>query len=78
MALLKSVDNVPGINYYEYRDNIYYNKYEFRMRVEIPCVKYAWWCKTAEDLDKKIAGKVKGYGSVRQEDMQEVIDNQDE
>ena len=77
MALLKSVDNVPGINYYEYRDNLYYNKHEFRMRVEIPCVRYAWWCKTADDLDKKIAGKVPGYGSIRKEDLQEVVDNQD-
>ena len=75
MALLKSVDNEPGIDYYEYRDNNYYNKYEFRMRVKVPGVKYTWWCKKPEDLDKKLAGKYGPYGNVRKEDKQDVIDN---
>lgn len=75
MGLLKSIDNVPGVNYYEYRDNNYYNKYEFRMRVEIPGVRYTWWCKNPEDLDAKLAGKSKSYGSVRKDDIQTVTDN---
>jgi hypothetical protein len=66
MALLKSIDNVPGINYYEYRDNDYYNKYSFRVRVKLPCVRYTWSCKTPEDLDKKLT--TKSYGSVRKTD----------
>lgn len=77
MALLKSVDNDPGVNYHEYRDNIFYNKYEFRMRVEIPCVRYTWYCKNPEDLDKKLEGKFNRYGNVRKEDKQEVMDNLD-
>lgn len=75
MGLLKSIDTVPGINYYEYRDNNFYNKYEFRMRVEIPGVRYTWWCKNPEDLDAKLAGKYKKYTSVRKEDIQTVTDN---
>ena len=75
MGLLKSVDNVPGIDYYEYRDSQYYNKYEYRLRAKIPGVRYTWWCKSPKDLDKKIDGKAKGYGTIRKEDLQEVINN---
>ena len=75
MALLKSVDNIPGIQFYEYRDNNYYNKYEFRMRVTIPCVHYTWYCNTPEDLDDKLAGKFKEWGNIRKEDIQTVTDN---
>lgn len=75
MGLLRSVDNVPGIDYYEYRDNQYYNKYEYRLRATIPCVRYTWWCKSPEDLDTKIEGKVKYYGTIRKEDKQKVVDN---
>jgi len=75
MGLLKSVDNVPGIDYYEYRDNLYYNNYEFRLRVNIPCIKYTWYCKKPEDLDKKLEGKFTGYGNVRKEDKKEFIEN---
>jgi hypothetical protein len=75
MGLLKSVDDVPGINFYEYRDGNYYNNYEFRMRVSIPCVRYTWFCKKPEDLDTKLAGKAKSYGNIRKEDIQTVTDN---
>jgi len=77
MGLLKSVNDVPGIDYYEYRDGLYYNSHEYRMRVSIPCVRYVWWCKTPEDLDKKIAGETPRYGSIKKVDLQDVIDNQE-
>lgn len=72
MGLLKSVDNVPGIDFYEYRDELFYGKYEFRMRVDIPHVRYTWWCKTPEELDLKLGGKSKKYGTVRKEDVKSV------
>lgn len=75
MGLLKSVDNVPGVDYYEYRDSSYYNKYEYRLRATVPGVRYTWWCKTPDDLDKKIEGKSKNYGTIRSEHKQEVKDN---
>ena len=77
MGLLKSIDNVPGIDYYEFRDSQYYNKYEYRMRVKIPGVRYTWYCKNVEDLEKKIQGKAVGWSSVRKEDLPTVIDNQE-
>jgi hypothetical protein len=75
MGLLKSVDNVPGINYYDYRDSKYYDKYEYRLRTTIPCLKYVWYCKKPEDIDRKLEGRFGNYGNVRKDDKQEVIDN---
>lgn len=75
MGLLKSVKDVPGIDYYEYRDKEFYNKYDYRMRVKIPCVRYTYTCKKSDDLDRKIAGKVKGYGNIRKEDLKTVVDH---
>lgn len=75
MGLLKSVDNVPGIHYYEYRDSSYYNKYEYRMRVSIPCVRYVWWCNTESELDKRIKNTKGGYGSIRRDDLATVIEH---
>jgi len=66
MALLKSVDNVPGIDYYDYRDSDYYNKYSYRARFKLPCVRYTWSVKTPEELDEKLT--TKSYGSVRKTD----------
>ena len=77
MGLLKSTDEVEGIDYYEYRDSQYYNKYDYRMRIKIPCVRYTWYCKNPEDLEKKIRGEKVGWSSIRQEDLPTVIDNVD-
>ena len=68
MGLLKSVDNVPGIDYYEYRDDTYYGKYQYRVRFEFPYAKYTWICKTPEDLDKRLSVKT-GYLKIRADEV---------
>lgn len=75
MALLKSVDNVPGVDQYEYRDHLYYNKYDYKLRLEIPCSRYTYWCGCPEDLDAKLTGKSKGWGNVRTGDVKTVTEN---
>jgi hypothetical protein len=35
MGLLKSVNNVPGVEYYEYRDQLYFRKYKYRLRLRL-------------------------------------------
>jgi hypothetical protein len=45
MGLLKLVKDVPGIDFYEYRDSDYYNKYEYRARFELVGVRYTWYIK---------------------------------
>lgn len=74
MALLKSA-NIPGIDLIEYRDTLYYNQYNYRLRLFVPGSRYTYWCKKPEDLDAKLTGKHKGYGNVRKEDIQKVTDN---
>ena len=46
MGLLKSVEDVPGIDFYEYRDQHYYNKYEYRARFNLVGVRYTWYIKS--------------------------------
>lgn len=45
MGLLKSVKDVTGIDFYEYRDSDYYNKYEYRARFQLVGVRYTWYIK---------------------------------
>jgi len=45
MGLLKLVKDVPGIDFYEYRDSDYYNKYEYRARFQLVGVRYTWYIK---------------------------------
>lgn len=75
MALLRSVNNVPGVDQYDYRDVLYYNKYEYRIRLNVPCARYICWCKDPTDLDLKLNGKSKSYGNVRKQDIKKVTDN---
>lgn len=76
MGLLKSVKNVPGIDYYEYRDDTYYGKYQFRVRFDFVYAKYTWICKTPEDLDKRL--KIKsGYQKIRGDEVAGVKANAD-
>jgi hypothetical protein len=77
MGLLKSVDTVPGINFYEYRDDAYYGKYQYRVRFEFPYAKYTWICKTPEDLDIRINAK-KGYLKIRADEVAGVIASADD
>ena len=75
MALLKSVNDVPGLDFYEYRDQVFYGKYDYRLRLTIPGVRYAYWCKTHEELEHRL--KTKGYGAVRKADRDFVLKNMD-
>ena len=52
MALLKSVNDVPGVDFYEHRDQLYYNKYEYRARFILVGVRYTWYLK--EDIQELI------------------------
>ena len=75
MALLKSVKDVPGIDFYEYRDTIYYNKYQYRARFTLQGVRYTWYSKTPEDLEKRLYNPKPAYYGVRDEDRTTVTYN---
>jgi hypothetical protein len=46
MGLLKLAEDNPDIDFYEYRDQHYYNKYEYRARFNIVGVRYTWYIKS--------------------------------
>lgn len=75
MGLLKSVENVPGIDYYDFRDELYYNKYQYRARFALEGVRYTWYSKTPEELEKRINTKKPSYYGIRKEDRIAVNDN---
>jgi hypothetical protein len=75
MVLLQSV-NSSNIDYIEYRDIKYFSKFDYRLRLKIPCVSYTWFCKTANDLDDRINGNVKySYFKIPKHKLDTVIEN---
>jgi hypothetical protein len=64
MGLLKSVDNVPGIDCYEYRDILYYNKYEYKLRFDVFGARFVYFCKDEDDIIVRLSATPKGYGRV--------------
>lgn len=78
MGLLKSVNNVSGIDFYEYRDSDYYNKYKYRARFYLFGVRYTWYSKTSADFIRRINNtKKNGYLSIRKEDRAQILSNID-
>ena len=72
MGLLKSIDDVPGIDYYEYRDSDYYNKYSYRARFSIVGVRYTWYVKDPQEFEDRLL-KGKGFYSLKPKDKVEVV-----
>lgn len=54
MGLLKSVDNVPGVDFYEYREQEYYNKYLYRASFHITGLRYTWYAETIDDVSERL------------------------
>ena len=54
MGLLRSVDNVPGIDYYDYRDSQYYGKYRFRARFECIGIQAIWYSSERDKIEKSL------------------------
>ena len=57
MALLRSVEDVPNIDYYEYRNTEFYNKYTYRAKLSIPGLGYTYFVKTLEELVDRVHEK---------------------
>jgi hypothetical protein len=54
MGLLRLAENNPDINYIEYRDIKYWNKYEYRVRFSMTGMRMLWYCDTKEELDRRM------------------------
>lgn len=55
MGLLKSANKVQGIDLIDYRDQLYYNKYEFRARVTVPGLRRGYYY-DPEEFEKNFNG----------------------
>lgn len=76
MGLLKSVDNVPGIDYYEYRDQLYWNKYAYRARVKLAGARYTWYTNDRAGLEERLNNKYTHF-SLNGIERDKVINNMD-
>ena len=52
MGLLKSVSNVQGVDLVDYRDQLYYNKYEYRARVNVPGLRRGYYWSPDEFIER--------------------------
>jgi hypothetical protein len=71
MSLLKPIDTVDGIDFYEYRDFDYYNKYEYRVKFTLPGIRYCYYTPTVESFMERYK-LTSGYKSIRKEDKHNV------
>ena len=74
MGLLKSVSDIPGIDFFDYRDDNYYGKYKYRVRFTIEGIRYASYEKTVESLMKRY-NTTTGWKKIRKDDMPIVTQN---
>lgn len=64
MALLKSIKTVPGIDYYEYRDKEYYNKYKYKANFSLFGVQYLYRVENEKDLTNKLIASKASWFSI--------------
>jgi len=63
MGLLRSVKDIPNIDYYEYKDNNYYNKHRYRAKFSIDGLSFTNYAKTVDDLINRL--NETGYRKIR-------------
>lgn len=70
MALLKSTNDIPGVNLIEYRDHLYYNKYTYRARVTVEGIRrgYYW---SGDEFELRFKSKTL-WGKMSQYDIDRI------
>lgn len=63
MGLLKPVKDVPGIDYYEYREIDYWDKFRYRARLILPGVRYTYWAKDITEWKELVSKSRYNYYS---------------
>jgi hypothetical protein len=75
MALLRLAKDIPGVDFIDYRDSDYYNKYEYRARFNLVGVRYTWYLKTdIQELIDRLEAPAVGYNRIAH-DRDEIIEN---
>lgn len=74
MGLLKSVDNVPGIDFYDFRDDDYYSKYTYRVRFRLSGVRYTWYSDSVDEFMVRYNATT-GWKVINKKDKPDVTKN---
>lgn len=73
MGLLKSANNVQGVDLIDYRDQLYYNKYEYRARVNVPGLRRGYYNSPDEFEERFNTNKL--WGIPNKEERQLIKDH---
>jgi hypothetical protein len=75
MGLLKSVDNVQGIDFFDYRDDDYWSKYTYRARITFEGIRYVYWANNVDEwvARLKTARKARGLGQLTQDEIDAMV-----
>lgn len=76
MGLLKSVNDVANVDFYDYRDSPYFNKFEFRARITFLGIRRTYFSNSVDEFKSKIANKSLYHGLTKDE-QKEVLANMD-
>ncbi len=82
MGLLKLVKNhteSPGIDFHEFRDILYYDKYKYRARISISGVRFTMYTKTIQSFVRLInrSHEYKSYSTIQPKQLEEIRKNID-
>lgn len=73
MGLIRSVKDIPDIDYYEYRDSKFYNKYRYRAKLYISGLNFTYYIKTPEELVERLNRT--GYGRIHPDRKSKIMPN---
>lgn len=79
MGLLKSIDNKTAIDFYDYRDQEYYNKYKYRAKLNVDGIRYLYYVKTINQWVERITNVKVGpyFEKLSDRRKQELLQNKD-
>lgn len=73
MGLLKSTNKVQGINFIDYRDQQYYNKYEYRARVTVEGLRRGYYA-DPDEFEERL-NKNGLWGRITKDELQTIRQN---
>lgn len=75
MALLKSATNSPGVDFFDYRDELYYSKYRYRARYTIEGLRRGYYWGPDEFESKLKNKKLWGHQNITKDELDTINQN---